>query len=81
MFEVHGEEGVSGINLGPIGEEVGHHLGLSEEDLDGLGSGELRGEIVKLREEMLHAAKELRFEDAARVRDRVRQLEGLELQR
>jgi excinuclease ABC subunit B len=41
----------------------------------------LRGEIVKLREEMLHAAEELRFEDAARLRDRLGELEALELRR
>jgi excinuclease ABC subunit B len=41
----------------------------------------LRGEILKLREDMLHAAEELRFEDAARLRDRVRELETLELAR
>ncbi|HVS17619.1 MAG TPA: excinuclease ABC subunit UvrB [Planctomycetota bacterium] len=41
----------------------------------------LRGEILKLREEMLHAAEELRFEDAARLRDRVVKLEALELTR
>ena len=41
----------------------------------------VRGEIVKLREDMLHAATELRFEDAARLRDRVAQLERLELAR
>jgi excinuclease ABC subunit B len=41
----------------------------------------LRGEILKLREDMLHAAEELRFEDAARLRDRVRELETLELSR
>ena len=45
------------------------------------GPERLRGELVKLREDMLRAAEELRFEDAARVRDRVRQLEELELQR
>ena len=41
----------------------------------------LRGEIVKLGEEMRHAAGELRFEDAARLRDRLKQLEELELAR
>jgi excinuclease ABC subunit B len=41
----------------------------------------LRGELAKLRDEMLHAAEELRFEDAARLRDRVRELEQLELAR
>jgi excinuclease ABC subunit B len=41
----------------------------------------LRGELAKLREEMQHAASELRFEDAAKLRDRVRQLEQIELAR
>jgi excinuclease ABC subunit B len=41
----------------------------------------LRGELAKLREEMLHAATELRFEDAARLRDRIKKLEKLELAR
>ncbi|MCC6406785.1 MAG: excinuclease ABC subunit UvrB [Planctomycetes bacterium] len=41
----------------------------------------LRGEIAKLREEMYHAANELRFEDAAKLRDRVTELEHLELAR
>jgi excinuclease ABC subunit B len=41
----------------------------------------LRGEIVKLREDMLHASGEMRFEDAARLRDRLRELEQLELGR
>ena len=41
----------------------------------------LHGEVLKLREEMLHAAGELRFEDAARLRDRLRELEVLELSR
>ncbi len=41
----------------------------------------LRGEIVKLREEMLGAAQELRFEDAAKLRDRLSELERLELAR
>ncbi|MBI5433307.1 MAG: excinuclease ABC subunit UvrB [Planctomycetes bacterium] len=41
----------------------------------------LRGEIAKLREEMYHAANELRFEDAAKLRDRVTELEHLELTR
>jgi excinuclease ABC subunit B len=39
----------------------------------------LRGELSKLREEMAHAARELRFEDAAALRDRIRSLERLEL--
>jgi excinuclease ABC subunit B len=41
----------------------------------------LRGEIEKLKDEMRHAAEELRFEAAAGLRDRVRELERLELSR
>jgi len=41
----------------------------------------LRGEIAKLRDDMLHAATELRFEEAATLRDRLVWLEDLELRR
>jgi excinuclease ABC subunit B len=41
----------------------------------------LRGEIARVREDMLHAATELRFEDAAKLRDRLQELEQLELAR
>jgi excinuclease ABC subunit B len=41
----------------------------------------LRAEIAKLREDMLRAAGELAFEEAARIRDRLRELETLELKR
>jgi excinuclease ABC subunit B len=41
----------------------------------------LRGEIARLRDDMLRAASELRFEEAARVRDRLKKLEALELVR
>jgi len=41
----------------------------------------LRGEIQKLSEDMHHAATELRFEDAAKLRDRLKELEAIELAR
>jgi excinuclease ABC subunit B len=41
----------------------------------------LRGEIEKLRADMLRSAEELRFEEAAKLRDRLKQLESLELKR
>ena len=41
----------------------------------------LRGEIAKLSADMRRAAGELRFEEAARMRDRLRELEQLELAR
>jgi excinuclease ABC subunit B len=42
---------------------------------------QLRGEIEKLRADMLRSAEELRFEEAAKLRDRLKQLESLELKR
>ena len=47
----------------------------------GWDAGKLRGEMAKLRDEMLHAAGEMRFEDAAKLRDRLKELEALELAR
>jgi len=45
-------------------------------------SGErLRGEILRVREDMLRSAGELRFEEAAKLRDRLSELERLELAR
>jgi excinuclease ABC subunit B len=41
----------------------------------------LRGEIARLRDDMHRAAAELRFEEAASLRDRLRRLEKLELAR
>ena len=41
----------------------------------------LRGALARLREDMLRAADELRFEEAASLRDRVKQLEAIELSR
>jgi excinuclease ABC subunit B len=40
---------------------------------------ELRATIKQLRKEMVRAAKELRFEDAARLRDQVKELEEVEV--
>ena len=41
----------------------------------------LRGEIAKMRDDMLHAATEMRFEEAAKLRDRLKDLELIELTR
>ncbi len=43
--------------------------------------GRLAAEIAKVRADMLRAAGELAFEEAARLRDRLRELEALELRR
>ena len=40
---------------------------------------ELRATIKQFRKEMLRAAKELRFEDAARLRDQIKELEEVEV--
>jgi excinuclease ABC subunit B len=41
----------------------------------------LRGELAKMRDDMAHAANELRYEEAAMLRDQIRELEALELRR
>ncbi len=41
----------------------------------------LRGELAKLRNDMTFAASELRYEEAAILRDQIRELEALELSR
>jgi excinuclease ABC subunit B len=41
----------------------------------------LRGEIERVRADMMRSAEELRFEDAAKLRDRLKHLEQLELGR
>jgi excinuclease ABC subunit B len=45
----------------------------------GWDAGRLRGEAARVRDDMLRAASELRFEEAARLRDRLRRLETLAL--
>jgi excinuclease ABC subunit B len=47
----------------------------------GWSARKLRGEILRLQDEMNVAARELRFEEAARMRDRIRRLESFELAR
>jgi excinuclease ABC subunit B len=41
----------------------------------------LRGEIAKTRADMMQSATELRFEDAAKLRDRLEELQSIELKR
>ncbi len=70
----------SGTNL-PLDSETGDVAkdpkgGDVAENWDGR---KLRGEIVRLRDEMHRAAEELAFEEAARLRDRLKRLEELEL--
>ena len=72
------------VELAPPPEAGGKKRGKKLADADpalGWSPDRLRGELAKLRDEMLHAAEELRFEDAAKLRDRVKQLEQLELRR
>ncbi len=47
----------------------------------GWDADKLRGELARLRDDMLRAASELRFEEAAKLRDRLKKLEKLELAR
>ncbi|MEE8468001.1 MAG: excinuclease ABC subunit UvrB, partial [Planctomycetota bacterium] len=54
---------------------------VAEDEAVGWSIERLRGELEKVRADMLLAANELRFEEAATLRDRVRELERLELSR
>jgi len=52
-----------------------------EDPARGWEPARLRGELARLRDDMARAAEELRYEEAARLRDRIRELEALELAR
>ena len=56
-------------------------MSVSEDPAARWGDAQLRGELARLRDEMRTAATELRFEEAATMRDRVKELEELELLR
>ena len=53
----------------------------SEDDPRSWPTKRLRGEIARVRADMLLAANELRFEEATTLRDRLKELEELELSR
>ncbi len=75
------------VEVAPAGEAApgpkrGRGKGPAADELDEAWSwapGKLRGEIEKTRADMLQAAEELRFEDAARLRDRLKRLEDVAL--
>ena len=52
---------------------------VAEEIVKYTSPDELKGTIRMLRKEMTRAAKELRFEDAARLRDQIKELEEVEV--
>ena len=54
---------------------------VAEDDPHTWQPARLRGEISKLRDDMLRAAGELEFETAARLRDQLNELESIELAR
>ncbi len=55
--------------------------GVEPDEAEGWSLERLRGEIEHLRADMLLAAQELRFEEAAGLRDRLTRLEDMELKR
>jgi excinuclease ABC subunit B len=69
------------VPLPETGRGRGGASRVAEDPAEGWDAARLRGELAKLRADMHHAAEELRYEDAARLRDRVRELERLELAR
>ncbi len=61
----------------PLSEEKGGEAQRFSEWND----AKLRGEILRANEDMLHAAEELRFEDAAKLRDDLEAMQAAELTR
>ncbi len=66
---------------GPSLPETSRVAEAGEDPARSMSRDELRGEIARLSDDMRLAAQELRFEEAGRLRDRVRELEALELAR
>jgi excinuclease ABC subunit B len=73
------------VEVAPVGDKAkgrGKKKGDAEiEDAWTWPPARLRGEMAKTRADMMQASQELRFEDAARLRDRLKQLEEIELKR
>jgi excinuclease ABC subunit B len=72
------------VEVAPPGEKGKAKKKRGDSDLSLAWSWEpakLRGEIAKVRADMLTASRELRFEDAARMRDQLKELEDIELKR
>jgi excinuclease ABC subunit B len=67
------------VELAPAGERTRGRGKQSEDDARLWPREKLASEILKLRGEMYKASAELRFEDAAKARDRLKELELLEL--
>ncbi len=68
----------SAVDLPETGPKDGSK---AQDEAESWNPSELRSELEKLRGEMFRAADELRFEEAAKLRDRVRRLEEIELGR
>jgi excinuclease ABC subunit B len=66
---------------GPVLDEPDDAAKGEPDPAERMSRRELAGEIERLRDEMRVAAEELRFEAAARLRDRVKRLQELELAR
>jgi excinuclease ABC subunit B len=65
----------------PSGGKKGSRADRVAEEAETWDAGKLAGEIARVRADMLHASEQLRYEDAAKLRDRLKVLESLELRR
>jgi len=70
----------AGVPELPTAGSLGGASKVAEETAD-WDAARIRGELARLRADMQMAAEELRYEDAAKLRDRIRELEELELTR
>jgi excinuclease ABC subunit B len=63
----------------PAGSKRGARGDRVAEEAESWDASRLAGEIARIRADMLQASEQLRYEDAAKLRDRLRALEALEL--
>ncbi len=74
-------EALYDMDYGPVPEVPDKAGKVAEREELGWSLSRLRGEVEKVRADMHMAAQELRFEEAAKLRDRLKELEELELAR
>ena len=74
-------EALYDMDYGPVPEVPDKAGKVAEREELGWSLSRLRGEVEKVRADMHMAAQELRFEEAAKLRDRLQELQELELAR
>jgi len=68
---------VADLMSAPVSDYV--DVSLAAEELQKYGDEDVDALVARLRKEMIAAAEELNFEEAASIRDRIQKLKGLDL--